>query len=178
MGRGSGKLGVSDLLVFRLKIPTPYFQLVQRRVSSLLPLLSKTTIDNKNELCGNQKDRRSHKMQLRPFVADNLKKQIPHLSKMPYRNIQEETFSNSEKRGSGTKAVRDGAEGIITIMTFSDDVLAGNYDGLCDICNYHHNVIIISLEGGGHIVTRPFPKEPTIVAKVKPGIEALFWRED
>jgi hypothetical protein len=102
------------------------------------------------------------------------------MSKVPYHNIQEETRYSSQKRRAGAKAVRIGAEGM---MTFNDDVLVSKYNdncnsiSVCDICNYRHNVIVISLEGGGHIITKPFCKERTAVAKAKPGILSLFWKD-
>jgi hypothetical protein len=151
----------------------PYLQPMERLVSSLLPLVSKTTIDNKNELCRNKKDRRSYPLQLRSPVADDFKKQIPHMSTMPYRNIQEETCSNSEKRRAGARAGRIGAD---RINMLNDEVLAGKWDAICDICNDYH-FMVISLEGGGHIVTKPFRKERITVAKTKPDIQSLFWKE-
>jgi hypothetical protein len=32
-------------------------------------------------------------------------------------------------------------------------------NSLCRVCGGDHNVLVISLENGGHIITRPFAKE-------------------
>jgi hypothetical protein len=30
---------------------------------------------------------------------------------------------------------------------------------LCPICGGNHDILVISLENGGHVVTKPFPKD-------------------
>lgn len=40
-------------------------------------------------------------------------------------------------------------------------------NSLCNICGGDHNVLLIPLENGSHIVTRPFPKEKATKVKVK-----------
>jgi hypothetical protein len=136
-------------------------------IGSLLSRLSKTSIDN--ELCRNEKDRRSYTMQLRPLMADNVKKQISNMSEMSYCNLKEEACCHFEKGRAGAKTFRTG--GCNRSMTLNDDVISGKYgdsDGVCDICNYHHNVIVISLEGGDHIRTKPFSKNKATIMKAKP----------
>jgi hypothetical protein len=146
--------------------------LMQRPISSLLPILSKTSIDN-DYLLRNQKSRRSYPLQLRPFMADNFEIKIPHLSTLPHRNLTKETCRHSEaRRAKETGGKRNRA------MTFNDDVLTGKYgDGVCDICNYHHNIIIIELESGNHIRTKPLRKDKTTIAKTRPGLTS-FWEAD
>lgn len=39
----------------------------------------------------------------------------------------------------------------------SNGALSNN--SLCPVCGGDHNVLVIPLENGGHIISRPFPKE-------------------
>jgi hypothetical protein len=151
----------------------PSFQPVQRQVSSLLSLLTKMTIDNKNELCRNKKDCRSSKMQLRPSMADNFKEQIPDMSQMSCGHLKKEACCLFEKGTAGAKAAGIGGH---RISMSNDEVLEGKWEAVCDICNDYH-LMVISLENGGHIVTKPFPKMRTTVAKVRAGLADLFSEE-
>jgi hypothetical protein len=42
-------------------------------------------------------------------------------------------------------------------------------NSLCQICGGDHNVLVIPLENGGHIVSRPFPKEKATKVNVADG---------
>jgi hypothetical protein len=58
-----------------------------------------------------------------------------------------------------------------------------NNSSLCSICGGDHNVLVIPLENGGHIVSRPFPKEKTTKVNVTEGkrratrldLVGIFW---
>jgi hypothetical protein len=63
----------------------------------------------------------------------------------------------------------------------------GKLKGACDVCGGDHNVLIISLENGGHIITHPFRKEKATRVKVDSGIKGkaigldlidIFWPKD
>ena len=55
----------------------------------------------------------------------------------------------------------------------------------CPVCGGNHDVLVIGLENGGHIVTQPFPKEETTRVKVtsnklratKLNLVDIFWPE-
>jgi hypothetical protein len=51
-------------------------------------------------------------------------------------------------------------------------------NSLCHICGGDHNVLVISLESGGHITTRPFPKEKATRVKVGSGIKGRATKLD
>jgi hypothetical protein len=53
-------------------------------------------------------------------------------------------------------------------------------DYLCPICGGNHDVLVISLENGGHVVTKPFPKDEAIrrVKTKASGIRARATRLD
>jgi hypothetical protein len=40
-------------------------------------------------------------------------------------------------------------------------------DCLCPICGGNHDVLVVSLENGGHVVTKPFPKDEAFRVKIK-----------
>ena len=123
-------------------------------------------------LLRNQKSRRSLTLQLWTSLADNVKVKVSNLSEMSYCYLKEEACCSIEARRRTKAGERYRA------MTLNDDILSGKYgDGVCDICNYHHNVIVIELEGGNHIRTKPFPKDKTTIAKARRGL-LDFWETD
>jgi hypothetical protein len=46
----------------------------------------------------------------------------------------------------------------------SNGALSNN--SLCTVCGGDHNVLVIPLENGGHIISRPFPKEKATKVKI------------
>jgi hypothetical protein len=128
--------------------------------------------DYQYDLLRNSKGRRGSALQLRSFVAHNFAVEISDMSPLSHSNIAEEKPSSSEARRR-----KETGERYNRAMTFNDDVLAGKYPGTCDICNYHHNVIIIELENGNHIRTKPFSKHKTTIAKTRPGL-LDFWESE
>ena len=52
------------------------------------------------------------------------------------------------------------------LSTYSNGVVSNN---ICHICGGDHNVLVIRLENGGHIITRPFSKEKSTKVKVTHG---------
>jgi hypothetical protein len=46
----------------------------------------------------------------------------------------------------------------------SNGALSNN--SLCPVCGGDHNVLVIPLENGGHIISRPFPKEKATKVKI------------
>jgi hypothetical protein len=66
----------------------------------------------------------------------------------------------------------------MNIYTNDDPETAANLNSLCPVCGGDHNVLVISLENSGHIVTRPFPKEKATRVKVNSGIKVRATRLD
>jgi hypothetical protein len=54
-----------------------------------------------------------------------------------------------------------------SLSAYSNKLASNN---ICDICGVDHNVVVISLENGGRIVTPSFRKEK--VTRIKAGSEA------
>jgi hypothetical protein len=70
------------------------------------------------------------------------------------------------------------------LSTYSNAPVSNN---ICHVCGGDHNVLIISLENGGHIITHPFSKEKATRVKVDSGIKGkaigldlidIFWPKD
>jgi hypothetical protein len=59
-------------------------------------------------------------------------------------------------------------------------------NSLCHICGGDHNVVVIPLENGGRIISRPFPKNKTTKVNVSDGkrratrldLVDIFWPSD
>ena len=49
------------------------------------------------------------------------------------------------------------------LSTYSNESASNN---ICDICGGNHNILVIPLENGGRIITRPFTKEKVTRVKV------------
>ena len=68
---------------------------------------------------------------------------------------------------------------------YTNDIVS-NISSLCSVCGGDHNVIVIQLENGGHIITRPFSKEKATKLNVTDGkrraarldLVNVFWPSD
>lgn len=69
------------------------------------------------------------------------------------------------------------------LSTYNNGAVSNN---ICHICGGDHNVLVIPLENGGHIVSRPFPKEKATKVKVtnakrratRLDLVKMFWPSD
>lgn len=70
-----------------------------------------------------------------------------------------------------------------SLSMYRNDLVSNNS---CPVCGGDHNVLMISLENGGHIVTRPFPKEKASKVKktdakrraTKLDLVDIFWQSE
>jgi hypothetical protein len=148
----------------------PSFRPMQRPISSLLPFLIRTTINN-DHLLRDTKGRRSLALQLWPSLVNNFEIKISDLPTLSHCDIEKETRGRIEARR------RKETGGCNRPMTLNDDVLAGKYTGVCDVCDYHHNVLLIELESGNHIRTKPFSKGKATIKKARPDLLG-FWDQE
>lgn len=69
------------------------------------------------------------------------------------------------------------------LSTYNNGAVSNN---ICPICGGDHNVLVIGLENGSHIITRPFPNEKATKVNVTDGkrratrldLVDVFWRPD
>ena len=68
------------------------------------------------------------------------------------------------------------------LSTYSNGSVPNN---ICHICGGNHNVLVIGLENGSHIITHPFPNEratkPNVTASRRRATTSdligIFWRQ-
>ena len=65
----------------------------------------------------------------------------------------------------------------VQLSEYSNGWVSNN---ICRICGRNHNVLVISLENGGHIVTLPHPKDRATKVKSSGSmlLPDIFWREE
>jgi hypothetical protein len=73
----------------------------------------------------------------------------------------------ARKPSPGTCSDNKPTENNRSLSAYSNSTAYNN--SLCPICGGNHNVLVISLENGSHIVTHPFRKEKVKKVKVADG---------